>query len=74
MLNDQQKRKVLDIIVSRKGVIPYKKNNYIDSLNIKSENGIFFSKELDSMLKGTTIGDDEYNNSAIPNSYQKWEI
>ena len=26
------------------------------------------------MLKGTTIGDDEYNNSAIPNSYQKWEI
>ena len=44
MLNDQQKRNVLDIIVSRKGVIPCKKNNYIDSLNIKSENGIFFLK------------------------------
>ena len=42
MLNDQQKRKVLDIIVSGKGVIPYEKVNSIDSLNIKPENGIFF--------------------------------
>ena len=45
MLNDQQKRKVLDIIVSEKGVIPYEKINSIDSLNIKPENGILFSKD-----------------------------
>ena len=66
MLNDQQKIKVLDIIVSRKGVIPYEKNNFIDSLDIKPENGIFFSKgEFYSTLKGTAISEDEYNNSKI---------
>ena len=67
MLNDQQKRKVLDIIVSGKGIIPYEKNNFIDSLNIKPKNGIFFSKDefYSSMLKGTAVGDDEYNNSKI---------
>ena len=42
MLNQPQKRKILDIIVSRKDVILYEKINSIDSLNIKPENGIFF--------------------------------
>ena len=66
MLNDQQKRKVLDIFVSGKGVIPYEKINSIDSLNIKPENEIFFSKvDFYSTLKGTAVGDDEYNNSKI---------
>ena len=66
MLNDQQKRKVLDIIVSGKGVIPYEKINSIDSLNIKPENGIFFSKdEFFSTLKRTAVGDGKYNNSRI---------
>ena len=66
MLNDQQRRKVLDLIVGGKGVIPYEKINSIDSLNIKPENGIFFSKdEFYSMLKGTAVVDDEYNNSKI---------
>ena len=66
MFNDQQKRNVLDIIVSGKGVIPYENINSINSLNIKPENGIFFSKdEFYSMLKGTAVGDDEYNNSKI---------
>ena len=45
MLNDQQKRKVLDIIVSGKGVVPYEKINSIDSINIKPENGRFLSKD-----------------------------
>ena len=41
-----------------------KKINYIDILNIKPENGIFFSKdEFYSTLKGSALGDDEYNNS-----------
>ena len=40
MLDSLQKRAVLDIIVSRKGVIPYQKINSIDSLNLKPENGI----------------------------------
>ena len=44
MLNDQQKRKVLDIIFSGKGVIPDGKISSIDSLNIKPENGLFFQK------------------------------
>ena len=66
MLNDQQRRKVLDLIVGGKGVIPYEKINSIDSLNIKPENGIFFAKdEFYSMLKGTAVVDDEYNNSKI---------
>ena len=57
MLNDQQQGK---------GVIFYEKINFIDSLNIKPENGIFLSKdEFYSTLKGTAVGDDEYNNSKI---------
>ena len=66
MLNDQQMRKVLDIIISGEGVVPYEKISYIDSLNIKAENGILFSKdEFYSTLKGNAVGDDEYNNSKI---------
>ena len=66
MLNDQQKRKGLDIIVSGKDVFPYEKFNSIDCLKIKPENGILFSKdEFCSMLKETAVGDDEYYNSKI---------
>ena len=58
--------KVLDIIVSGKGVILYEKSNSIDSLNTKSENGVFFSKDkFSSMLKGTAVGDDKYSHSKI---------
>ena len=43
MLNSLQKRAFLDIIVGGKSVIPYKKINCINSLNLKPEkNGIFF--------------------------------
>ena len=41
ILNELQKRQVLNIIVSAKGVIPYEKINSIDSLSLKPENGIF---------------------------------
>ena len=45
MLDSSQKRAVLDIIVSRKGVLPYEKISSINSLNLKPENGICFSKD-----------------------------
>ena len=45
MLDSSQKRAVLDITVSAKGVIHYEKINSIESLNLKLENGIFFSKD-----------------------------
>ena len=45
MLDSSQKRAVLDIIVSAKGVIHYEKINSIESLNLKPENGIIFSKD-----------------------------
>ena len=45
LLGFSKKRKVLDIIVSGKGVIPYEKIVSIDSLNSKPENGICFYKE-----------------------------
>ena len=45
MLSDSQKRQVLNIIVSRKGVIPYEKINSINGLSLKPENRFFFSKD-----------------------------
>ena len=44
MLSDLQKRQGLNIIVTRKGVIPYEKINSISSLILKPENGFFFQK------------------------------
>ena len=59
-----QKKKVLDIIISGKGVIPYEKINSVDSLNIKPKNGILFLRdEFYSTLKEKVVGDEEYNNS-----------
>ena len=46
MLDSLQKSAFLDIIVSGKGVSPYKKINSIASLNLKPENGIFFSMNV----------------------------
>ena len=39
-----EKKDILDIIVGAKGVIPYEKINSIDSLNLKPEDSVFFSK------------------------------
>ena len=44
MLSESQKREVLNIIARGKGVTPHEKINSIDSLSLKPENGIFFSK------------------------------
>ena len=64
ILSDSQKRQVLNIIVSGKGVIPYEKIISIDSLSLKPENGFFFSKdEFYSTLKGKDVSDEEYENS-----------
>ena len=63
MLNELQKRQVLNIIVSAKGVIPYEEINSIDCLSFKPENGIFSKYEFYSTLKEKTVCDDEYDNS-----------
>ena len=55
---------VLDIILTRKGAIPKEKNNSIDSLTLKPENGIVFSKdEFFSTLKRKIVDDEQYANS-----------
>ena len=64
MLTEKQKNQVLKIIVSGKGVIPYKKIDAIDALQKEPEDGIFFSKEeFFSTLKGQAVNDDDYENS-----------
>ena len=40
-----QKRKIVEIIASGKGVIPYEKIKTIDSLSFQPGNGIFFNKK-----------------------------
>ena len=58
-----KKKKVIEIIVSGKGVIPYEKIERIDSLLIKPD-GIFFSKdEFFSTLKGKNVDDECYENA-----------
>ena len=55
---------VLDIIITRKGAIPNEKNNSIDSLTLKPEKGIVFSKdEFFSTLKRKIVDDEQYANS-----------
>ena len=59
-----QKNMVIEIIVSGKGVIPYEKIEPIDSLSIKPEDGIFFSKdEFFGTLKGKNVDDESYENA-----------
>ena len=41
-LTINQRDKIIEIIVSGKGVIPYKKIETIDSLSIRPEDGFFF--------------------------------
>ena len=59
-----QKNRILEIIVSGKGVIPYEKILTKDSLSIKPEDGIFFTKdEFFSTLKGKGVDNESYENS-----------
>ena len=61
----EQKNKVIEIIVSGKGVIPYEKIETIESLSFaKPENGIFFSKdEFFSSIKNKEIDEESYENA-----------
>ena len=59
-----QKNKVIDIVVSGKGIIPYEKIETIESLSQKPEDGVFFSKdEFYSSLKAEQVDDISYQNA-----------
>ena len=59
-----QKNKVIDIVVSGKGIIPYEKIETIESLSLKPEDGVFFSKdEFYSSLKAEQVDDISYQNA-----------
>ena len=59
-----QRNKIIDIVVSGKGVIPYEKIETINSLSIKPENGVFFTKdEFYSSLKGESVDEILYENA-----------
>ena len=63
-LSNNQRNKIIEIIVSGKGVIPYEKIETIDSLSIQPEDGIFFSKdEFCSTLKGKNVDNECYENA-----------
>ena len=63
-LSSDQKNKVIEIIIRGKGIIHYEKIESIDSSQITSEDGIFFSKdEFFSTLKGKMVDDESYENS-----------
>ena len=63
-LSVDQKNKIIKIIISGKGVIPYEKIETIDSLSQKPEDGIFFSKdEFFSSLKNKMVDDKSYANA-----------
>ena len=64
-LTYEQRKKVVEIISSGKGVIPYEKIETINSLStVKPENGIFFSKdELFSTLKDKEVDNESYENA-----------
>ena len=64
-LTYEQRKKVVEIISSGKGVIPNEKIETINSLStVKPENGIFFSKdELFSTLKDKEVDNESYENA-----------
>ena len=58
------KKKVIDIMVSGKGIIPYEKVETIKSLSAKPENGVFFTRdEFFSSLKGESVDEISYQNA-----------
>ena len=63
-LNFVDKKKVIDIMVSGKGIIPYEKVETIKSLSTKPENGVFFTRdEFFSSLKGESVDEISYQNA-----------
>ena len=61
LLNFSKKKRVLDIVISRKGLIPYGKIVLIDSLNIKPTNSFFFF----FLQKQRAVDEKEYNSSEL---------
>ena len=63
-LSFNEKTKVIDIVVSGKGVIPYEKIKTINSLSITPENGVFFTRdEFYSSLKDEPVDEMSYLNA-----------
>ena len=61
-----QKKKIIDIVVSGKGIIPYEKIETIQSLSCKPENGVFFTRdEFYSSLKAESVDEISYQNAKI---------
>ena len=61
-LGIEQKRKVLDIIADKKGIIPYEKIIHMNSLSLIPENGDFFEKtDFYSDLKKKVVSDKDYD-------------
>ena len=59
-----KKKKIIDIVVSGKGIIPYEKIQTIKSLSVKPENGIFFTEdEFYSSLKDESVDKISYENA-----------
>ena len=59
-----QRNKIIDIVVSGKGIIPYEKIETIESLSLKPENGVFFTKdEFYSSLKDESVDEMSYQNA-----------
>ena len=62
-LPQQNKTKILEIIVSGKNVIPYEKISSIKIMKLKPEDGIFLTKDkFYSTVKGKSIIYEEYEN------------
>ena len=62
-LSNNQRNKIVEIIVSGEGVIPYEKIETVDSLSIRPEDGYFFSKDDFFTLKGKNVDSDCYDNA-----------
>ena len=63
-LTYEQRKTIVEIISSGKGVIPYEKIETINSLSVKPEDGIFFSKdEYFSTLKNQEVDNEAYENA-----------
>ena len=63
-LTVEQRKTIVEIISSGKGVIPYEKIETIHSLSVKPKNGIFFSKdEFFSTLKDEVVDNESYENA-----------
>ena len=59
-----ERNKIIDIVVSGKGIIPYEKIQTIQSLSLKPENGVFFTEdEFYSSLKDEPVDEISYQNA-----------